>query len=493
MRSCETFGVVHSLRQWITLQTIAVVVLIAFCWQAAAQAVQGDTPPPKPPEEVTAPPRLLEKSATPPKPIEKATVPPKPIKEASTEKKLVRDEAIKSDPRVTPAQYVEGGIETVVEECGDACISGDACIHCAPCPPSKLWARAEYLLWWSDGFSTPPLVTTSVDGTARAVAGVLGEPGTTILAGDSGFAGNANSGWRITVGLLPDCDELVGFQVGYYGFGHSSTHQGFSNTDYSILARPFYNIEPGSEGQDAELVTFPAFLEGRVDVDGTTTLRGVEVLMRSSLYEACGNRLDVLAGWRFNQLEDELMISDNKTVLDSATGLVVGTVLEEFDRFETRNTFNGADIGVVLARQHCRWTFEALLKLALGNNRTDVTIDGQTVVTVPVAGADPDVAVTPAGLLAQQTNIGDYQRDVFAMIPELGLTIGYYLTPRLHATVGYTFLYFSNVVRPGEVIDTELNLSQLDGALNGAPHPLFTWQSTDAWAQGVSFGLDYRF
>ena len=95
--------------------------------------------------------------------------------------------------------------------------------------------------------------------------------------------------------------------------------------------------------------------------------------------------------------------------------------------------------------------------------------------------------------MAQQTNIGDYQRDVFAMIPELGVTIGYYLTPRLHATVGYTFLYMSNVVRPGGVIDTELNLSQLDGALNGAPHPLFTWQSTDAWAQGVNFGLDYRF
>ena len=390
----------------------------------------------------------------------------------------------------TDGQYLEmEGVGPACDECGTAA----SCPSCCPCPPSRLWARVEYLLWWSDGFSTPPLVTTSVDGMARTVAGVLEEPGTSVLAGGNGFGGNANSGWRITLGSLPDCGQMVGFQVGYYGFGNSSTSHGFDNTDYSILARPFYNIEPGSEGQDAELIAFPAFVEGQIDVSGTTTIQGVEVLMRSALHQGCASRIDVLAGWRFNRLDDELFISDTKTVLDASFGLAVGTVLDEYDRFETRNTFNGAELGVVLSKHHCRWSFEAMMKLAFGNNRSHVTIDGQTIVTVPVPGGSPDVAVTPAGLLAQETNIGEYQRDVFAMVPELGVTVGYCLTPRLRATFGYSFLYFSNVVRPGEAIDTELNLSQLDGALNGSPHPLFTWNTTDAWVQGVNFGLNYRF
>ena len=368
MRSCDTCGVVRLLRQGSILPTIAILASIGLAWQTTVCGAQRETPPPKPIREATAP----------PKPIKRATAPPKLTEEATTPEELAQTESGKSDRQVTHAQYLEG---EAIETMGDSC--SDACAHCMPCPPSnmpcppsKLWARAEYLLWWTDGFSTPPLVTTSVDGTARAVAGVLGEAGTSILSGDSRIAENANSGWRITVGLLPDCGELVGFQVGYYGFGHSATNQSFANTDYSILARPFYNIEPGSEGQDAELIAFPGFIEGRINVNGTTTLRGVEVLMRSSLYQDCASRFDVVAGWRYNQLDDELFVSDTKTVLDAATGLVVGTTLEEFDRFDTRNTFNGAELGVVLAKQNCRWTFEALLKLALGNNRTEVTIDG---------------------------------------------------------------------------------------------------------------------
>jgi putative beta barrel porin BBP7 len=486
MRGTQIDRPVWTFWQASIFRTIVILVITGFVWEAAGGA-------------------------------EYITGPPKPISEAEPPEVLSNGEASQPDQQATQTQYTEtedvapilvespgnfedGEVyfdESQPIEAGLSCPCGSShcsvAMPCESCPPSRIWARAEYLLWWTNGFSTPPLVTTSVDGTARAVAGVLGEPGTSILAGGNSFAGDANSGWRITLGVLPDCDQMVGFQLGYYGFGHSATRASFDHTDYSILARPFYNIERGSEGQDAELIAFPAFVEGQIDVAGTTTIQGVEVLMRSALHQGCANRIDVLAGWRFNRLDDELLITDTKTVLDAGFGLAVGTVLDEFDQFETKNTFNGVELGVVMSKQHCRWTFEALLKLALGNNRSTVTIDGQTIVTVPVPGGAPDVAVTPAGLLAQETNIGEYRRDVFAMLPELGVTVGYSLTPRLRATVGYSFLYFSNVVRPGEAIDTELNLSQLDGALVGAPHPLFTWQSTDAWAQGVNFGLDYRF
>ena len=489
MRGAQIDWLIKKLWRTSIVGTTAIVVMVGLAWESAVGAEHVITGPPKPISEAKAPEAPSDAAAS------------RPDQQATQTQYIEGEEVapIVIGPPGNGITDLEGG-EGYFEEpgamgadcsCGDSYCS--AAMPCDSCCPSRFWARAEYLLWWTNGFSTPPLVTTSVDGTARAVAGVLGEPGTSVLAGGDGFGGNANSGWRITLGSLPDCGQMVGFQVGYYGFGHSATRHSFDQTEYSILARPFYNIERGSEGQDAELIAFPSFVEGQIDVSGTTTLLGVEVLMRSALHQGCANRIDVLAGWRFNRLDDELLITDTKTVLDAGYGLAVGTVLDEFDRFETRNTFNGAEFGVVMSKEHCRWSFEALLKLALGNNRSSVTIDGQTVVTVPVPGGDPDVAVTPAGLLAQETNIGEYRRDEFAMIPELGITVGYYLTPRLRATVGYTFLYFSNVVRPGEAIDTELNLSQLDGALVGAPHPLFTWESADAWVQGANFGLDYRF
>ena len=102
--------------------------------------------------------------------------------------------------------------------------------------------------------------------------------------------------------------------------------------------------------------------------------------------------------------------------------------------------------------------------------------------------------MTPAGLLVQSTNSGLHSRDVFAVVPELGVTVGYQLTARLRATFGYTFLYWSQVARPGDQIDLDVNPSQLtsDG-LVGAPRPQFQWIGSDMWVQGMNFGLDYRF
>ena len=80
----------------------------------------------------------------------------------------------------------------------------------------------------------------------------------------------------------------------------------------------------------------------------------------------------------------------------------MGTTIEEFDRFATQNEFHGGELGVIAELRHSCWTLEVLGKLAVGNNRSQVTINGSTTVTVP----DPDVATTPYGLLALPSNSG---------------------------------------------------------------------------------------
>ena len=98
------------------------------------------------------------------------------------------------------------------------------------------------------------------------------------------------------------------------------------------------------------------------------------------------------------------------------------------------------------------------------------------------------------GLLALPTNIGRYSRDSFAIVPELGLKVGYNFTDRLRGFVGYDVLYASNVVRPGDQVDTFVNSSFLPpGPGVGAPLPRFQFRQTDFWAQGVSFGLEWRY
>ena len=81
------------------------------------------------------------------------------------------------------------------------------------------------------------------------------------------------------------------------------------------------------------------------------------------------------------------------------------------------------------------------------------------------------------------------------MVPELDVNLGYRLNKNWRVMVGYTFLYWSNVVRPGEHISRDLNPNQLPPAenpLTGASRPGFAFDSVDYWAQGINAGLEYR-
>ncbi len=384
---------------------------------------------------------------------------------------------------------VEDGGEFAGEPTGvGSCDS--PCGACPRCRMGRLWGRAEFLLWGIDGYHVPPLVTTSPVGTSRDIAGELGRPTTSILFGNEDLGGEIYHGARFRLGYWFDPCETYGLEASYFGLAQKTSTFSAQSSDTPILTRPFFNIEPGHEGQDAELVSYPGLLADHIQVRSQTQMQGVEVLYRQALCQDCTRRVDWLAGYRYVQLDDKLVISDFKRFVAADTGLQVGTTIEEFDRFATLNEFHGGELGVVVELRHCRWSLEMLGKLAVGTSRSQVTINGSTTVTVP----DPDVSTTPYGLLALPSNSGIHTRDSLAVIPELGITLGYNFTPQLRGTVGYTFLYWSQVARPGDQIDLDLNLSQLKpGGLVGPARPEFTWTNTDVWAQGLSLGLDYRF
>ena len=109
----------------------------------------------------------------------------------------------------------------------------------------RFWLSAEYLLWWEKSANLPPLATTSPQGTAYNQAGVLDQPGTTVLFGGSVDPG-ARSGARITLGYwLSDCHDL-GLEATYLFLSNKAAEFSQASNGDPILARPFYNVQTAS-------------------------------------------------------------------------------------------------------------------------------------------------------------------------------------------------------------------------------------------------------
>ncbi|MEM7312032.1 MAG: BBP7 family outer membrane beta-barrel protein, partial [Planctomycetota bacterium] len=139
--------------------------------------------------------------------------------------------------------------------CGGLCC-GD------PCRP-RFWARAEALLWWMEGYSTPPLLTSSPAGTPSDVAGVLGQPATQTLFGGGNLGDELRIGGRVTAGYWFDKCRRFGAQAEFFGLGNDDSGNRSYGPDDGILTRPFFNTD--TRAQAAQLVNFPGVASGTMD------------------------------------------------------------------------------------------------------------------------------------------------------------------------------------------------------------------------------------
>ncbi|MCI0682644.1 MAG: BBP7 family outer membrane beta-barrel protein [Gemmataceae bacterium] len=200
----------------------------------------------------------------------------------------------------------------------------------------------------------------------------------------------------------------------------------------------------------------------------------------------CCYRVDLLAGYRFLSLDEDLTISE----IEIGTGPddpLRGVPFFIDEGFSASNDFHGGQIGVIAEWARCRTFVRLVGKVALGGNSRTVTINGVT----RVDGLAPETG----GFLALPSNIGRYTSTEFAVVPEVGLTLGYQLTPRLRVMMGYSFLYWTNVARPGDQIDLAVNTSQppLGNGLVGQARPASSFGDSDFWAHGLSFGFEFRY
>lgn len=373
-----------------------------------------------------------------------------------------------------------------------ACCPEEVCVF--PClnvcgPPGRVWVSAEYLYWGIKDYDLPPLETTS----PLSSGGVIGAPGTRIIAGDSTDY-DIFSGGRFTVGMwLNECQTkgIEGTYLFLYPLTDDWVFAGNGAPGSPTLARPFFNILSGME--DAQLEAAPGIVAGRTAISSSTRLQGAEVNGICNLCCGCDCRVDLLAGVRWLQLEEGLTISEDLRVLPNIP-VIGGTRFALYDQFSTQNNFYGGQVGVRGEVRRNRLFFGAEGKIALGYTEQIIDIRGMTTVQAP--GRAP--VTLNGGLLALPSNIGHYYRNEFSVIPELGVRAGVQVSCNVRAFVGYSFLYWCNVARPGDQISLDINPTLVPATGGTTPvigprRPAPTLLDTDFWAQGVNFGIELRF
>lgn len=339
-----------------------------------------------------------------------------------------------------------------------------------PRPMPANWYRGELLLWWPKGQPLPPVVVAGRDAVPR-----LGSPGVLPLIGGSSMPSPDTAGGRFVVGWALSDARTYGVEFTYLFLG-TNTQTAWAakslggRTQY--LGRPVVNADTGLE--DVVLIAAPNSV-GDVAVSVSDRVTGWEANLVRSLYDGPTLRLNALAGYRYFMLNEGLRVESRSVGLNGVPGFAVA------DQFDAHNRFHGGQLG--LRADLARGAFFAELDAKVGF--------GRTVEVVRVSGltAFEGGPAVPVGVYGQPSNGGRISRASFAVLPEAGLRVGWRLGEKSRVFVGYTVMYLSDAVRPGDQLDRVLDLSA--GGFGDRPAPLFV--RSDFWVQGLSLGLEWRY
>jgi hypothetical protein len=363
-----------------------------------------------------------------------------------------------------------------------------------PPPAPTWWVSGGALLWSVKAAPLPPTLTTFTPGSPSALTGfggALGIAGTIVQSPDHLNYGPFGGG-RFTLGHWLESDPRFGLEAD--GFFLGSNSSGFSQmSNGSVPLRvPFFNVPPGAGfplGSSSFVLADPGFAAGGQVISSSLQFWGIEGNGLYRAYSGPGLSVSVIAGLRYLDLREGLSIASTENLLPLGTASFTGT-----DNFSTRNQFFGAQLGVKAEKQIGQFDGSVVAKVALGDNYQTVSINGNSV----VSGFGLPSGTSSGGIFTQATNIGQQSRNQFAVVPEAQVQLGYTISSGIRLFVGYDFIYLSNVVRPGDQIDTTLNFTgspviSPGSTLTGAARPMPLFNGSSFWAQGVKFGASYLF
>lgn len=380
----------------------------------------------------------------------------------------------------------------------------------APAAPGiGVYGSVDYLNWSvKDAPLRIPLIST---GPAANLNGDLLNSNSVILYGAPqapGAGGNDSqafpnlSGARLTLGYRIDPATGLGLEAS--GFGLESKDAGIhvSGTGGSAgvgngLRVPLFNTTPYFTGGPIDFtpsenglpIFLPGIIGGSAMVNNRLSFWGFDVgatydLLRGPNYVVTG-----LGGVRYLDLSESFDLLDT---FYGTSGPFVGQSGVVGDHFGTRNRFVGPMLGV---RGTMSWgpiSLTATGRVSFGPVTQDLNVSGRFTAT------NFFVSSGNQGIFAQPSNSGQRSSTAFAVNPEFQVKLGYDLTPNIRLTVGYDFLYLSNVIRPGDQLDRNIPKGQvfMQGGQNTATsttQPSNLFRTTDFYAQGLNAGITFRF
>jgi hypothetical protein len=341
----------------------------------------------------------------------------------------------------------------------------------------SFYGTAEYLLWWVKAQTLPANLPLS-----------LSSPNTV-----PELTSQVHSGDRFFVGIWLSDQQDLSAEAGYF----------------SLLPRTADNSQNFGPSPITMLPTFAGIDKESVLVSSSTSFWGAEANLRYQIWRsnrdsfgqdrpstdssALTSHLDVLGGFRFVDLSEALTLR-NSTLFSTAPVALSNALLTTSDTFGTHNHVFAGQIGADAGVRWDCFSANVYTKIGFGGNEETVNINGITQVSGPPVLGNQTL---PGGFFAQASNSGRHTRDAFTVLPEVGVNLAYKVSDHCRLGVGYTFVYMSNVVRPGDQIDATAGGATRPPTvfLGGpVPQPAFSgFNSSSFWAQGVNFTVELSY
>jgi len=403
----------------------------------------------------------------------------------------------------------------------------------------RFWFDGSYLLAFvTDQPIGFPLLTTS----APNQNGLLGLPSTLELIRGENIKYSSISGFRLNGGIFGDADKRFGFETGGIYTEQRSVTRRFSavaddpfvSAGIPLFARPFIDT---TSGISSLVISSPDLGPGEAYLSTSTQLWGAHAggvwnLYRSAPGSKWSTFLDVSAGYRFLQLYEDFQFQ-SYTSFDRFRVIPVfqrgpfgdliqvgfrllplrqniGGVTTESpatvsirDRFTATNRFNGGYFATQGSLRYGMFSLNLMSRVSIGNMHQVLEIHGATNFAQPSLPLNTIVPRNQAGsafggLYANATNIGKFDNDEFAVIPEFSVDLGINITRSVSMYVGYNFLYVNKVARPGNQLNpfidsTTIPFSDNYGVLGRVPGRTRLFVQDDFWLHAANFGMRIKY
>lgn len=351
-------------------------------------------------------------------------------------------------------------------------------------PTGSLQLGVEGVAWWLKDTPAPvPLVTNLIAGT----------PSTQTYLGGQDLSVGAGGGARITASYALSARTSLEGNLFFMPERSTSKSVSSSGQPGSIdLIVPYLDANTNREN-GTEISQAPVY-SGSAQETYAVEMFGAELNGTWALSPSAPWTVDAIGGFRYLRVRETYTFDTSSPFIAPYPPGVWNT----HDQFRTTNDFYGLQAGLRARFDQGAVYGTVTGKLALGAMAQSVDISGSLATDeFSPAGALQSFS---GGYFALPSNIGNYSRTRFAVIPEIAFNVGYRISPAASIYLGYSFMYVSNVVRPGNQIDRSINPTQSvaytetpNPTLQGPASPSASINDTSFWAQGVSLGFAYRF